>query len=76
MNKQEIIGNWNIVKGKIKEEWSDITDDELLNIEGKKDQLIGVIQKKYGITKEQAENDFSRFSKNISNDCSTDKCDH
>jgi len=71
MNKQEIIGNWNIAKGKIKEQWSDLTDDDLLKIEGKTDQLIGTIQKKYGITKEQAEKDFAKFSKsNLSCDSS------
>ena len=33
MNKEEIIGNWNVVKGKVKEQWSELTDDELLNID-------------------------------------------
>lgn len=74
MNKEEIIGNWNIAKGKVKEQWSELTDDELLKIEGKKDQLLGTIQKKYGITKEQAEKQFSTFSKKFleDSDCDSD----
>ncbi|MBN8570766.1 MAG: CsbD family protein [Ignavibacteria bacterium] len=75
MNKEEIIGNWNIVKGKVKEQWSELTDDELLNIEGKKDQLIGAIQKKYGVDKEQAERQYSKFEKTLDRDQSkTDSC--
>ncbi len=72
MNKEEIIGNWNVAKGKIKEQWSDLTDDELLNIEGKKDQLIGTIQKKYGITKEEAEKQYTSFKKSHLDSCDTD----
>lgn len=74
MNKEEIIGNWNIAKGKIKEQWSDLTDDELLNIEGKKDQLIGTIQKKYGITKDEAEKQFSKFKANHLDDSDNECC--
>ena len=75
MNKEEIIGNWNIVKGKVKEQWSELTDDELLKIEGKKDQLIGTIQKKYGVGKEQAEKQFTAFEKALHRDKSKhDSC--
>ena len=74
MNKDELIGDWKIVKGKIKEQWSDLTDDELLKIEGKKDQLVGTLQKKYGITREQAEQEFSNFKKRVlkDSDCGSD----
>ena len=74
MNKEEIIGNWNIVKGKVKEQWSELTDDELLKIEGKKDQLIGAIQKKYGVGKEQAEKQFTAFEKDLDRDSKDDSC--
>ncbi|MGO3181480.1 MAG: CsbD family protein [Aequorivita sp.] len=46
-------GNWNIAKGKIKQQWGDLTDDDLDYQEGKEDELIGRIQKKTGQNKEQ-----------------------
>ena len=55
MNKNEIEGRWLQLKGKIKEEWNDLTDDELEEAEGETMQIIGKIQAKYGITKEAAE---------------------
>ena len=46
-------GNWNELKGKIKQQYSQLTDDDLLYQEGKDDELLGRIQKKTGKTKEQ-----------------------
>ena len=43
------------LKGKIKEAWGKLTDDEVQMVEGKRDQLIGVIQKKYGMAKDEVE---------------------
>ena len=43
------------MKGRVKEQWGKLTDDELDQIEGKRDQLIGKIQKQYGLSKEEAE---------------------
>ncbi len=45
-------GNWNVVKGNLKQKWADLTDDELLYEEGKEDELLGRIQKKTGETKD------------------------
>lgn len=45
-------GNWNVIKGNLKQKWADLTDDELLYEEGKEDELIGRIQKKTGETKD------------------------
>jgi len=45
-------GNWNEVKGKAKQKWANLTDDDLLYEEGKEDELYGRIQKKTGQTKE------------------------
>lgn len=50
--KLKLKGNWNEVKGKIKQQYADLTDDDLLYEEGKDDELIGRIQKKTGETKE------------------------
>ena len=55
MNWQQMKGNWNQAKGAIKAKWSDLTDDDLTRIDGEKDKLIGIVQERYGITKEEAE---------------------
>ncbi|EKN3685407.1 CsbD family protein [Yersinia enterocolitica] len=55
MNKDQADGNWKQFKGKVKEKWGKLTDDDLTVIEGKRDQLVGKIQEKYGYQKEQAE---------------------
>ena len=55
MNWDTVKGNWKQMTGKIKEEWGDLTDDEITEAEGDRDQLIGKIQAKYGIAKEEAE---------------------
>lgn len=49
----KIKGNWNTIKGKIKEDYADMTDDQLLYEEGQEDQLIGNLQKAMGKTKEE-----------------------
>lgn len=55
MNWDIIQGKWNQVKGSVKEKWGDLTDDDLTEIEGRKDQLTGKLQEKYGWTKEEAD---------------------
>ena len=52
---EKIKGSWNQTKGAVKEQWGKLTDDDLLEIEGRRDQLVGKIQTRYGITKEEAE---------------------
>jgi uncharacterized protein YjbJ (UPF0337 family) len=52
---EKIKGSWNQTKGAVKEQWGKLTDDDLLEIEGRRDQLIGKIQVRYGYTREQAE---------------------
>lgn len=53
MNKLDIQGNWNEKKGKIKQEYGMLTDDDLAFSEGKEDELVGRLQKKLGKTKEE-----------------------
>ncbi|AIR05130.1 MULTISPECIES: CsbD family protein [Cedecea] len=55
MNKDEIGGNWKQFKGTVKEKWGKLTDDDMTVIEGKRDQLVGKIQERYGYAKDQAE---------------------
>ncbi len=51
--KLKLNGSWNEVKGKVKKEYADLTDDDLLYEDGKDDELLGRIQQKIGKTKEQ-----------------------
>lgn len=53
MNKLKIKGNWNQVKGKLKQKYGQLTDDDLTYTEGKEDELLGRLQEKTGKTKEQ-----------------------
>ncbi len=55
MNELQIKGDWNIIKGKLTQKWADLTDDDLQYAEGKKDELIGRIQKRTGETREAVE---------------------
>lgn len=55
MNKLEIKGDWNIARGKLKQKWATLTDDDLQFVEGKQDELIGRIQKRTGETREKVE---------------------
>jgi uncharacterized protein YjbJ (UPF0337 family) len=55
MNTLEIKGNWNIAKGKLKQKYAQLTDDDLRFDNGKQDELIGRIQKRTGETKEAIE---------------------
>ncbi len=50
--KLKLKGNWNEIKGKVKQQYADLTDDDLLYEEGKDDELVGRLQKKTGKTKE------------------------
>jgi uncharacterized protein YjbJ (UPF0337 family) len=61
MNKDILKGKWMQLKGKIKEEWGELTDDEIDQIEGQSDQLAGKLQEKYGYSKEDAENKIDEF---------------
>jgi len=64
MDSNIIKGNWNKLKGKAKEMWGKLTDDDLTEIAGKKDQLLGKLQKKYGYTKEEANEKVKEFENN------------
>ena len=55
MNWDRMEGNWKQVKGKVKEQWGKLTDDEIDQIGGKRDQLLGRIQNSYGIGRDEAD---------------------
>ncbi len=53
MDDLEFKGNWNVLKGKLKQSWASLTDDDLAYQDGKAEELLGRIQKKTGQTREQ-----------------------
>jgi uncharacterized protein YjbJ (UPF0337 family) len=55
MNTLEIKGDWNIAKGKLKQKWAKLTEDDLQYVEGKQEELFGRIQKSTGETREAIE---------------------
>jgi uncharacterized protein YjbJ (UPF0337 family) len=63
MNQDQMEGKWKQFKGKAKEQWGKLTDDDLDVIAGKRDQLIGKVQERYGIAREEAEKQVSAFEK-------------
>ncbi|MFW5687498.1 MAG: CsbD family protein [Bacteroidota bacterium] len=61
MDKLKIKGNWNEIKGKLKQKYSQLTDDDLLYVEGKEDELIGRLQQRLSKSKEEIEYELSRL---------------
>ena len=55
MNKDTVQGNWKQLKGKVKEQWGKLTDDDFDVVAGKRDQLLGKIQERHGISRDEAE---------------------
>jgi len=62
MNKLEIKGDWNITKGKLKQKWAKLTDDDLQYVDGKHDELLGRIQKRTGESHEAIKKVIKEFS--------------
>jgi uncharacterized protein YjbJ (UPF0337 family) len=58
MNSDRIEGNWKQLKGKMREKWGKLTNNDWEEVAGKKDQLLGKLQERYGYTREQAERDY------------------
>ncbi|HZP13757.1 MAG TPA: CsbD family protein [Nevskiaceae bacterium] len=65
MEADTIKGQWKQLKGKIKEKWGKLTDDDLTEVEGRRDYLIGRIQERYGIAKEKATEQVRDFERNL-----------
>lgn len=61
MNWEQVKGNWNQLKGSAKIQWGELTDDDLQQIEGDRDKLIGKLQEAYGLSKEEAERQADEF---------------
>ncbi|HEX6118173.1 MAG TPA: CsbD family protein [Dongiaceae bacterium] len=61
MNKDQMQGNWKQLKGKVKEHWGKLTDNDLTAVEGNMDQLAGRVQERYGIQRDEAEKQIKEF---------------
>ena len=61
MNEDRMEGNWKQFKGKVKEQWGKLTDDDLDVISGRRDQLVGKIQERHGVARDEAERQIKDF---------------
>ena len=61
MNTDVLKGKWNEMKGQVKSKWGQLTDDELMQIAGDKDKLIGKLQQKYGRTRDEITREVDSF---------------
>jgi uncharacterized protein YjbJ (UPF0337 family) len=61
MNWDQLAGNWRQVRGKVREKWGRLSDQDLDVIAGKRDQLLGLLQERYGIAREEAQRQADDF---------------
>jgi uncharacterized protein YjbJ (UPF0337 family) len=67
MNADILKGRWKEIKGDIKRRWGKLTDDDLVEVEGMEDMLLGLLQKNYGYAREEAEKEYGDFMKSLDN---------
>jgi uncharacterized protein YjbJ (UPF0337 family) len=65
MNWDRIEGNWKEFKGQVRQKWGKLTDDDLGVIEGKRTELAGRLQQRYGVAKDEAEREIDTWLKSI-----------
>jgi len=63
MNWDRIEGSWKELKGKVKEKWGELTDDDLEQAAGRRDQLIGALQRRYGYERDRAERELDELTR-------------
>ena len=63
MSQETYKGNWNVIKGKLKQSYADLTEDDLMYAEGKEDELLGRLQKKVGKTKQEIKDQIDSWLK-------------
>ncbi len=61
MNDDVFEGQWKQLRGKVRERWGELTNDDLDRAKGQRDQVVGLLQEKYGYAREEAENEFDDF---------------
>ncbi len=68
MNSDQFEGKWKQLKGSVKQRWGKLTDDDVTSLSGQKDQLVGKIQERYGITREQATKEADEWARAANSD--------
>lgn len=68
MNSDQFEGKWKQLKGSVKQRWGKLTDNDLATLSGKKDELVGKLQERYGITREQAQREADEWAAAANND--------
>lgn len=63
MNTDVIMGKWLQIRGSVKQKWGDLTDDEIAKVDGNIDRLTGLLQERYGYTREHAKQEIDTFLK-------------
>ena len=61
MNNDILAGKWKQLRGQAQQKWGQLTDDDLDRVEGKRDELIGRVQERYGVARDEAERQVSEF---------------
>ncbi len=61
MNTDILKGKWKEIKGSVKQKWGKLTDDDLTEVEGHEEKFIGILQKRYGYTRDKAEQEYNEF---------------
>jgi uncharacterized protein YjbJ (UPF0337 family) len=61
MNWTQIEGRWQTLSGQLKSQWAKLTDDDVANIAGKRDQLLGKLQERYGVLKDDADKQIDKW---------------
>jgi uncharacterized protein YjbJ (UPF0337 family) len=73
MNQDRLQGRWKQIKGKVKEQWGQLTDDDLDIIAGRRDQLLGRIQERHGLAKDEASRQLKDWERRHPGDRLNDK---
>lgn len=68
MNWDRIEGNWKQLKGKVTEQWGKLTDDDFNGVQGRREQLAGKLQERYGLGREEAEQQLSDWEGRVRDD--------
>jgi uncharacterized protein YjbJ (UPF0337 family) len=71
MNTDQFEGKWKQLKGQLKQRWGKLTDDDITALSGKKDELIGKLQERYGITREQAQKEADEWAAGVQTETAT-----
>lgn len=66
MNWDQVEGKWHQLKGRVREQWGKLTDDDLDVIAGKRDQFLGKLQERYGLEKAEAEKQLEEWQRTVS----------